>query len=458
MSAAILYPDVLGHITGGVRMDAGIVHAAAALHPNPVKAGRPMDMIGVLQNMTDAPLEVMVSLGIPRRDLNGTAGTFIAKVQRLAIGMQPHEVGILILPMITQPNTAPGQYTVALQVSAKSTGKANRSREADGGAAFYAGGMSIKAQKTLEALREMHYAGAAPKRGGLFGSGTPQIEIPLTLEEGSLGSVLGKSEAEYTPIWTKDDFMHDPLLLLEKHKAALKEYVLPTLDRERLHDALTYRTIDRFKEAGYNPKDIEAALVANVMVRVLEFAATEQPARDYVVPPNPYYAVQPILDEPPAERAPLHLNWLVTLLRLMEEDARIARFTSRFIPEKCYDSLLKDALNYGLTSFEALTGVPLGSPESLAQFSLDWVVKFESGEKLNFTALYVPLVIIGIALHDPAGVPEENLKMVHTQMQGMLKARKAEYTENTVEIFEIAQAMLENTLGQQGLLVEAFDS
>lgn len=87
MSEATNYPDVLGYITKGARLDYGVLQAAAAVQPDPAKAGTPIDVTVILQNATDAPLEVLVVLNVPERDLAGLKGSFVAKVQRLAIGM-----------------------------------------------------------------------------------------------------------------------------------------------------------------------------------------------------------------------------------------------------------------------------------------------------------------------------------------------------------------------------------
>ncbi|MBK8135742.1 MAG: hypothetical protein IPK52_07885 [Chloroflexi bacterium] len=502
------FPDVLGYISGGVRLDFGVVQAAVAVRPNPAKAGRPMDVTVILQNTTDSALEVLAVLTVPQRDLSGRNGAFIAKVQRLAIGMQACEVGVLTLPLLAQPGTAPGMYKISLQITAKATaGKGNRVRSADGGGAFYMGAMGQRAQQAIESLRGNKYTGGA-KRGGLF-SGTPTLEGHFNIEEGGLGGVIDR-KADYQPLWTRRDLREDPKALMEKHRDALVNYALPALDRTRMLEPLTNRTIARFKESGYELTAIEASLIARVMVRILEYACTGQLSYGRTFNPRPEYEVHtrlgrsntatrvtgsiPIVKPDatgqfpaarttgsiPAARTtgsipamrttgsvpmmrstggipiqggiqPIRLHWLEELLILLEEDERAARFVSKFVPERCFEPLLHDALIFALREVEAATGLDLGTAPEMESFANDWMETLTSGAKMTFADVYLPLVLAGIIIYDEVLLPDENVKVMQAQLQRMLSARDKERTDQNAELFEITREALDKSLRKYGL-------
>lgn len=462
MPDPINLPDLLGFISGGVRADYGVLHAASAVSPNPAKAGKPIDVAVLLQNTTESPLEVIITLGVPQRDAQGKTGSFVAKVQRLAVGMQPCEVGVLTLPLLTQPVTAPGTYTLTLQVSAKATGKATRVRLPDGGGALYAAGLPPKTQKALTVLRELTYVGGSKR--GLFG-GSQQLEPKFTLEAGTLGGVLDR-KADYMTLWLKKDLREDPKLLIDKHKQAVAEYVLPSLDRTRLLEPLSNRAMMRFKDAGYDLTPTEASMIARVMTQVVEYACTGQLANGRAYPPRSEYEVYPRLglpsNTPPRQTGtlpmlppdPVRLRWFEEYLTLIDEDERAARFSSRYIPERCFEPLLRDALILAIHHVEMRTGNDFGSDEELERFADDWMEKFLSDEKLNFADVYLPLVLAGILIHREVAPEDENLKPLYVLFTRMLHLRDSERTEENQALFDMTEAVIDKIVSESGISLE----
>jgi hypothetical protein len=450
MSEVTNYPDVLGYITGGARVDYGVLQAAASVHPDPARAGTPIDVTVILQNASDAPLEVLVILNVPERDLTGMKGSFVAKVQRLAIGMQPCEVGVLKLPLLTQPGTAPGLYRLSMQVTAKATGKASRIRLPGGGGEFYMGGMNRHAQQMIEALRGLRFSGGQAAKRGLFGSSTPLLETHVTLQPGGLGKILDR-QGDYQSLWLRRDLKEDPRVLLERHRESLTTHVLPSLDRTRLLEPLTKRTQVVFKQAGYELKPVEASLIARVMVRVLEYACTGQLSYGRKFMPRPEYEVAPLLEKPAASSAPHHLHWLADLLALLEDDDRAARFVSRFIPEKCYDGLLRDAFYYSLGEVEDALGLNFGDREELEKIAEEWMAKLDLAS-MTFADIYLPLVLAGAAIFDDVLLPDENVKELLEQLEGLREERADEYTEANAALFDMLRDIYDKSLRKYGLL------
>lgn len=450
MSEATNYPDVLGYITGGVRVDYGVLQAAASVQPNPAKAGTPIDVTVVLQNATDAALEVLVVLNVPERDLTGMKGSFVAKVQRLAIGMQPCEVGVLKLPLLTQPGTAPGLYRLSMQITAKATGKAARIRHPEGGGEFYMGGMHRPAQQMIEALRGLRFSGGHAAKRGFFGSTAPLLETHVTLQPGGLGKILDR-QGDYQPLWLRRDLKEDPRVLLERHRESLTTHVLPSLDRTRLLEPLTRRTQAVFKQGGYELKPIEASLIARVMVRVLEYACTGQLGYGRKFTPRPEYEVASLLEKPASASSRPNLNWLDDLLALLEDDERAARFVSRFIPEKCYDGLLLDAFYYSLGEVEEALGLNFGDREDLEKIAEEWMAKLDLGA-MTFADVYLPLVLAGAAVFDDVLLSDENVRELLEQIEVLQEERADERTEANAALFDMLRDIHGKALLKYGLL------
>ncbi|MGB1286081.1 MAG: hypothetical protein ACPG7F_06070, partial [Aggregatilineales bacterium] len=129
MANDLNYPDVLGYITNNTRLNVNVLQIAAALSPRVVRAGRSLEMHVLLQNASDAELEVIATLRVPDRDAKKQKERFVTKADRLRIGLPPAGVGLVILPVSTLPDTAPGAgYKIGMDVKMKPAKRGRPSR------------------------------------------------------------------------------------------------------------------------------------------------------------------------------------------------------------------------------------------------------------------------------------------------------------------------------------------
>ena len=75
------FPDVLGYITGGERINIGVVQIAPGVRPKIAQAGRPFEIALVIQNACDAKVDVTINLHLPKQ--------FAAKSSRIVVGLTP---------------------------------------------------------------------------------------------------------------------------------------------------------------------------------------------------------------------------------------------------------------------------------------------------------------------------------------------------------------------------------
>ena len=119
------FPDLLGDVTDGKRVNIGLVQVALAIRPRVIRAGRPFETIMLVQNASDVAVDFMARVRLPDRDAEGKKGRFVCKVDKLVLGLEPAQVGYLVLPVSTLPDTAiSADYAITMDVKMKPAGDA----------------------------------------------------------------------------------------------------------------------------------------------------------------------------------------------------------------------------------------------------------------------------------------------------------------------------------------------
>jgi hypothetical protein len=139
------------------------------------------------------------------------------------------------------------------------------------------------------------------------------------------------------------------------------------------------------------------------------------------------------------------------MLALLEDDERAARFVSRFIPEKCYDGLLRDAFFYSLGEVEQALGLNFGDREELEKIAEEWMAKVDLAS-MTFADVYLPLVLAGAAIFDEVLLPDENVKELLEQLENLREERAEEHTEANAALFDMLRDIHDKALRKYGLL------
>jgi len=259
------FPDILGFITSGERLDIGTVQAAATSLPMSVKAGKSFRLLVALQNMVDSPVEMLVALTLPAADAGGKKNKFSAKTLRISVGMQPGEVGMLLLPVASAGDTTPGALRFPISISGvKALERGGRLRTPEGGSEIYLPGLKVETRKLIDNLSKQKFVGG--KKGMLGGAAT--LEPSVIVQPGSL-TEIADFKPEYRTIWTRAELREDPLALLERYKDDITQHALISLDRTQMLAPLVEKTTTRFKQAGYVLSEVEAKLIGRALTHVL---------------------------------------------------------------------------------------------------------------------------------------------------------------------------------------------
>jgi hypothetical protein len=438
------YPDILGYITGGPRLNVNVVQCALAVRPRVPRAGRPFEAILLIQNVSDQNVDVTATLQLPDKDAQKKPKRFITKSERLVVGVRPAEVGYVILPVASLPDTAVSdQYKIGMAVEVKPLGKPKRIRLPEGGGPVVLEYLSDDALQRIEDLKKLTYSTA---KRGLMGTA---IEVPFSILSAQVGHLVDL-KAGWVSLWKMSDY-RDDRLLFERYRDVLSSHILPQLkQREKLYRPLLETTQKRIEASGYALEPIEAHYIAKLMVALLEMANPQEQAFDYRG--EEIYDVALLLKKPPPPDRPfVWPSWCRAVLKAVDENPDNADNVAQILATTAFDELLRDAIRHGFKTVSKMTGETLGSDEDMASYGERLIQKLANPEQpLEFTDIYLPLVLGGILFYDRAVLPNEkvgeSLKAIHTAV----KERASERNEDNELIFVMAERLIDRTLQKYG--------
>lgn len=108
MPMRLMYPDVLGAIAGDNRLSMNDLQFAVGIFPKQAFINQPVEVVIVLQNMIDQPMQVKIGLQIPSEDRKGNPVVIDTPRGMMALNLGPGEVGVARMPLVALPPTRPG--------------------------------------------------------------------------------------------------------------------------------------------------------------------------------------------------------------------------------------------------------------------------------------------------------------------------------------------------------------
>lgn len=440
-NAAINYPDILGTITNGQRINLSAVQVAMTVRPFVVRAGRPFEVIMLIQNASNVKVDVGVKLQMPERDANKKKGRFVTKVDHLVIGVAPSEVGYVVLPMSSMPDTAVSpEYKVGMELVIKPLGKPQRTRLPDGGGEVPFDHLKAEVVEKINELKRLKYS--VSKHLGL---GTT-LEASFSLMSGRVGSMTDLQPA-WVSLWTMADFIDDRELLKRFHET-LRVKVLPMLGRESVFKPLLDETTKRFAEAGFTLKSVEANFIARLLALLLEYSVPERTSNESAAG---IYNILPLLNaERLASSDPLPLpKWVGGYLRALVRDERAARFPVMAITEFAYNDLLSDAMHHAFEIIEVNSGESMGGNKEREEY-IQQVLHLISEKKLDITHVYMPLVMGGIIMYDRMLLENEKLGELLDDMRTILDERGPELSSEDTAISRLTSRLIDQAMMKYG--------
>ena len=93
-----IYPDVLGVISGGTRIDMDQLQCALGIFPEHTYINQPVELVLILQNMIDQPMQIKVGIQTPTVDRKGSPVVIDMPKKTVTVGLRAGEVGMLRMP------------------------------------------------------------------------------------------------------------------------------------------------------------------------------------------------------------------------------------------------------------------------------------------------------------------------------------------------------------------------
>jgi hypothetical protein len=434
------YPDILGYLTGGARVNFGVVQAALAVRPRVVRAGRSFEAILLIQNASDSDVDVNVNLQLPEFDAKKKKGRFVTKTGRLLVGLRPAEVGYVTLPVSCLPDTGVSDaYKISMSIESKPAGKPRRVRQPNGGGEVVLRHLQEQTRSKLEDLKKLSFSTA---KSGLLSSA---LEVQFSVMSGSLGQIVDLKPG-WVSLWTLADHM-DERLLLERYRETLLTQVLPALNRSKLFAPLLQETQLRFGSAGYALKPIEALFIAKLLMLILEMAAPRDDSFDYLGETS--YNLSLLLKKGAPGEAELPY-WCRSFLHVLARDERAATYIEQVVTRVIYADLVRDAATHAFRMIKTVTGEDLGSDAEVQAYVDQLAHLLNEKGQFDFTHVYLPLILGGVIIYDRVVMPGEILSDSLVQISNALDERRYEHNNDTQLVFTMAETLISRALQKYG--------
>ncbi len=435
------YPDILGYITGGKRANISVIQVASALKPRVVLAGRPLEMLLLVQNAANQPVQVTATLRLPEYDAKKQKGRFVTKAERLVIRLEPANVGLLTLPLSTLPDTAAGaDYKIGMEVKVAplSHDKPVRIRHPEGGGVVDEQLLPETSRELIQSLKDK------PWTVDVSGS---TITSKLTVMSGKVGAFADLTPS-WTTLWSLADYM-DETFLLHHWAHVLRDKVLPALTRPNILPVIQEYTAKRFENVGYTLQEEELRTIVRLLTLMLEYANPRE--RDMMFLLGEAYNIKKYVEkdkratQAEGSEAVKLPRWCLAFLRQCNKDERIAQYPVKAIAHFAFDALLEDAMLHSFDRVHNLLGLDLGTLEE-QQLYIQQVFEAMNAKQLTFDLLYMPLVLGGIAIADGVHLTkDEKAQGIITALRPMLeyRLREAQKDEHAQEVYKMATQLLD---------------
>ncbi len=366
------YPDVLGTITGGARLNVDFAQCALAVYPPSTAVGQPFEGLLLLQNIIDKPIQVDVALQLPRKDSSGNRITMITPKDQVQVTLQGGETGLLHIPIVPHLPTQPSQDNILnVQVQVRGPAKGYRLvRHIHGGRAATALNMS---PFRLNILREVGFVALSTAPGTL--SARFAI-IPGAVEKVPAGDI------RYEVLWTAKELPSEQMRYTAM--AAQAERFAATISRALVMEPLYRVTEQRFAQAGLPLHPGEALYISKTLTYAMEDGLDLEPGFK-LTEGRWFHRLVSVVNDQYIIEDPDHL---VTFL---------------------YTAVLFDAVRLGLHMVEQAAKQNFGDANEHVVYADEVVAALERQTPIDLAHAYLPLVLSGVILNARIKGTKENL-------------------------------------------------
>lgn len=406
-----LYPDVLGAITGGTRINLNDLQIAVGVFPKRAYINQSFEAVLILQNMVDQNMKVKVAIHLPSEDKAGNPVIIDAAQKMLTLGLRPGEVGVLRTPFVARPPTKPTIHLpVRLAVRYRTPQPGKAVRPPTGGAPPSILGVS---SFTLQTLRDVEFI-AHPWR---------QSNDIVTTYFDILPKVLPFRDevlvAHYDTLWTHEEMREERAMVASKITDARR--VATYLTRNTIYEPIYHAIDERFGNRGLHLHPGETAAIAKLITYALDEGMILEP--DFSLEGS---------------------RWFQTLCQVLAHDPSIEDWDKgTLVTRYLLEAALFDAIMMGFSLVKSKTKEDLGDKAeqlSYANRVLDW---YAGRGQADISYIYMPLAMGALTINELVRIRGHNPWNLLDDLTQALRGRARLFTGDSVTLFEMAAKLLE---------------
>jgi hypothetical protein len=382
------YPDVMNDVMDArQRYESGFVQHLAEVSPPAVPAGQVTELVLTLQNVLEAPIDVDVSLTLPR--LRGRLRRLpqpLFQVQDIefSIQLEQSEVKQLIIPIHVQPHVPAAEYAFEVAVHSTCEQEAPRIR-------------AERAENRLGDLRIRYPQGLGITQivsWGYVSQESDRQGLSLVVTKAGAPAKDVNLESRLESVWRIQDWEWIPPAQHEVNEQRL--YIVPELD-ERLYIGFLRESQAVFAGSGVQLYLGEAITLAKILTYTVKYMASQTEWQDCLL--VPIYAFAQANEQPLND-----VHWLITQLGYM--------------------NVLELAVAQSFSLVEEMLGREMWSGAEQRALREFIVGCLEQGNTLPPEFLYLPLLLGGIVVARAVVIKGEDVKE-SLQLLSKAKAAKA---------------------------------
>lgn len=404
-----LYPDVLGAIAGNLRLTVEPIQAAVGIFPPRAYINQPVEVVAIMQNMIDQPVEVKITLDLPAKDTSGKPMAFSVPKKSVTLHMTPGEAGVVRLPVVPiMPSQPCEDIPVSVSIKAKASKAGLPVRPPTRGAPPSV--LAVSPFK-LQVLRDIEF--------GDHVTDGDNVAVLFDIAPKRLPTFTQQLKPTYEALWTRQQLQGE------------KQHILAKIDDARL------------VAHSFLPRDVYLPLFHAVDEVYAARGLPLHPGESRAIAKLMTYALDDLTDIDPNYRIE-DQRWFQTLCQTLAFDETVARQEPGIIVvNHLFDALIYDAILLGFALIRPRVRVNLGDRTERVHFA-NRVLKWLAGQaEPDLIYIYLPLVLGGVSVNHLVKVPKDDPWVMIDELHEAYRGRMRLASGEAAEIFEMLDKLLE---------------
>lgn len=361
-----LYPDVVGAITGGPRVNMEDLECALGVFPRRAYINQPFEVVVVLQSMIDVPAHVKVGVRVPTKDRDGEVAIIDLSQSTVNVTLEPGEVGVLSIPIIARPPTKPGKdYPIRIAIRYRADENRQRIRPPGGGVPPSV--LSVSHYK-LQALQEIEYVSHK------WNESTEILSVYFDLVPKNMPNTPQDLKSHYEPLWTHQAMREEVKLARTYYDEAME--IAKSAADGSAYLWMLEAVEERFAKRGMPLHPGESKAIAKIMTYTVDEALTREP--------------DIVLEE---------TRWFKGLCAVLARDPNLLRENrNELISEHVFEGVMYEATLLAFRILRSRVKENLGTRDEQFAYADRLLTWFAGHGEADLSYVYLPLVLCGVVV------------------------------------------------------------